>query len=150
MAAVDVESEIIITRPPSEVAAYAANPDNATQWYANINAVQWDTPKPLAVGSRIRFTAQFLGRALTYTYKVTVFEPGQRFVMRTDEGPFPMETTYTWSDTSDGSTRMTLRNRGEPTGFSRLTAPAMALAMRRANSKDLARIKQIFEGSPAN
>jgi hypothetical protein len=31
-----------------------------------------------------------------------------------------METTYTWEDDPDG-TRMTLRNRGEPAGFARVT-----------------------------
>lgn len=41
---------------------------------------------------------------------------------------------------------MRLRNRGEPTGFSRLLAPLMAPAMRRANRKDLRRLKAILEG----
>jgi hypothetical protein len=56
-----------------------------------------------------------------------------------------METTYTWSDTTGGGTRMTLRNRGEPSGFSRLVAPLMAGAMRRANTKDLANLKRLLE-----
>jgi hypothetical protein len=33
---------------------------------------------------------------------------------------------------------MTLRNRGEPAGFSRLAGPFTAMAMRRANRNDLA------------
>ena len=67
--------------------------------------------------------------------------------MRTQQGPFPMETSYTWTATSTGSTRMTLRNRGEPAGFSRLLAPLMAPAMRRANRKDLAKLKSILEAT---
>lgn len=43
-------------------------------------------------------------------------------------------------------TRMTLRNNGEPAGFSRLAAPVMATAMRRAMTKDLAALKRILEG----
>ena len=66
--------------------------------------------------------------------------------MRTADGPFPMETTYTWEATPEGETRMTLRNRGNPSGFSRIAAPMMERAMRRATSRDLARLKAILEG----
>ena len=142
---VDVETTIEIARPRAQVAAYASDPDNATAWYENIKAVEWQTPKPLGVGSRITFEAQFLGRRLAYTYEVTCCEDAERFVMRTAEGPFPMETTYAWQDSPNGGTLMTLRNRGEPAGFSKLAAPFIASAMRRASQKDLARLKSILE-----
>lgn len=144
---VDVATEIVIERPREEVAAFAADPDNATAWYENIERVEWRTPRPLTVGSRIAFVARFLGRRLTYTYEVKEHLPGERFVMATAEGPFPMETTYTWDDAPVGGTHMTLRNRGEPSGFSRLAAPFIASAVRRANRTDLARLKEILEGS---
>ncbi|NGP06568.1 ATPase [Rhodococcus sp. 14C212] len=150
MAAVDVETEITIARPRNEVADYSSNPDNATAWYTNIKEVQWKSSRPAKAGSRIVFIAEFLGRRLTYTYEVVELVPDERFVMRTAEGPFPMETTYEWRSTSSGTTRMTLRNRGEPSGFSRLGAPLMARAMRRANNKDLARLKAILEATPRN
>lgn len=144
---VDVLTEIVIERPRHYVAAYVSDPGNSTQWYVNITAVQWKTPKPAMPGSRMEFIAQFLGRTLTYTYEVTELVPDERLVMRTAEGPFPMETTYAWTDSADGNTRMTLRNRGEPSGFSRIAAPIVAMAMRRANTKDLARLKAILEAS---
>jgi uncharacterized protein YndB with AHSA1/START domain len=144
---VDVCTEIEIARPREEVAAYAADPDNATAWYENIEAIEWKSPKPLAVGSKVAFVARFLGRHLEYTYEIKELVPGERLVMSTSEGPFPMETTYTWDGLADGGTRMTLRNRGEPSGFSKVAAPMMASAMRRANRKDLARLKSILEAS---
>ena len=147
MTPVDVTVETVIGRPRSAVASYAADPDNATAWYVNIKAVQWKSPRPLALGSQFEFSAAFLGRTLTYTYEVAEFIPGQRFVMCTAEGPFPMETTYEWSDVAPDCTRMKLRNRGEPTGFSGLVAPLMALAMKRANTKDLERLKAILEST---
>ncbi|MDQ6779227.1 MAG: SRPBCC family protein [Actinomycetota bacterium] len=142
---VDVETEIEIARPRAEVAAYASDPDNAPAWYTNIKSVEWKTPPPLAVGSRLAFGAQFLGRRLAYTYEIKEFTPGERLVMSTEQGPFPMETTYEWEDTATGGTRMRLRNRGEPAGFSKVAAPMMASAMRRANGKDLALLKEILE-----
>jgi hypothetical protein len=90
------------------------------------------------------FVAQFLGRRIAYTYEVAELVPGERLVMRTADGPFPMETTYTWEPVA-GGTRMTLRNRGNPSGFAQLAAPLMERAMRRATTKDLARLKVILE-----
>jgi uncharacterized protein YndB with AHSA1/START domain len=142
---VDVITETVIDRPPDQVAAYAADPDNAPRWYANIESAAWESDPPLRIGSRVAFVARFLGRRLAYTYEIVEHQPGERLVMRTSQGPFPMETTYTWEPTADGSTRMTLRNRGEPYGFSKVAAPMMAAAMQRANQKDLALLKRILE-----
>jgi len=145
--AVDVVTEIVIDRPAEVVAAYAADPANAPAWYDNITSATWETSPPLRAGSRIAFTAHFLGRHLAYTYEITDLTPSERLVMRTAQGPFPMETTYTWRAIDDRSTRMTLRNRGEPAGFSKLTAPLMAIAMRRANRKDLANLRARLESA---
>ena len=142
---VDVLTETVIQRPLAEVADYAIDPGNAPEWYANIVRVEWETPPPLSVGSRLAFEARFLGRKLAYTYEIVDLQPGQRLVMRTAQGPFPMETTYTWTSEGPGATRMTLRNRGEPSGFAGVAAPAMSLAMRRANTKDLAALKRLLE-----
>ena len=146
---VDVSTHIEMDVPREQVAAYAMDPDNATRWYENIKSVQWQTPRPLAVGSRFEFVAQFLGRRLAYTYEVRDLAPGRRYVMSTSQGPFPMETTYEWEDTPSGGTQMTLRNRGEPSGFSRAAGPMMARAMRHANTKDLKRLKAILEAGGA-
>ena len=143
--AVDVAVETVIGRPRGEVAAFAADPDNATRWYVNIRSVRWETPPPVSVGTRLAFEAQFLGRRIAYTYEVREHLPGTRFVMSTQQGPFPMETTYEWEDVDEG-TRMSLRNRGVPGGFGRLAAPAVAVAMRRAMTADLRRLKQVLEG----
>ena len=99
----------------------------------------------MEIGSQVEFVARFLGRTLRYTYEFVELTPGQRVVMRTQQGPFPMETTYTWSTEPDGSTRMTLRNRGKPAGFSKVMAMLIKPAMRRANRNDLATLKAMLE-----
>jgi uncharacterized membrane protein len=143
--AVDVLSEIVIDRPCEQVAAYAADPSHAPDWYVNIASVEWLTDPPVRVGSRTAFVARFLGRRLAYTYEIVEYVPGERLVMRTAQGPFPMETTYTWRTEGDDRTRMTLRNRGEPAGFSRPAGPFVAMAMRRANRNDLTALKARLE-----
>jgi uncharacterized membrane protein len=142
---VDVVSEIEIARPRAEVAAYVLDQDTAPEWYENIKSVEWETPPPVAVGSRFAFVARFLGSRLAYTYEVRELVGGERFVMSTSDGPFEMETTYTWEDAPDGATRMTLRNRGEPGRISKLSTPLIAKAMERANRKDLRRLKELLE-----
>lgn len=138
-------TDVVIDRSRELVAAYAADPAHAPAWHSRIHGVTWETEPPLGVGSRMAFVAHFLGNKLTYTYEVVAYEPGTRLVMRTAQGPFPMETTYTWADTPEGGTRMTLRNRGEPSGFGKFAAPVLEAAIRRANRRDLARLEELLE-----
>ena len=144
MKPVDVLTEIDIDRPVDAVATFAADPDNAPAWYDNIDTIEWRTEPPLREGTVVSFVARFLGRRLAYDYEIVEHRPAARLVMRTQQGPFPMETTYTWASRGTG-THMTLRNRGAPSGFSALAAVVMAPAMRRANRKDLAKLKAILE-----
>jgi hypothetical protein len=142
---VDVLTEIMIKSPIKNVSEYAANPDHAPEWYVNIHSAEWKTPKPLAIGSLIAFKAKFLGRELAYVYEIVEYIPEEKLVMKTANGPFPMETTYTWQAIDATHTRMTLRNKGIPTGFSKMFSPFMSTMMKRANFKDLKKIKGILE-----
>ncbi len=142
---VDITSKITINRSVEEVATFAANPDNTQKWYVNIKSVVWRTPRPVQIGSKIDFRAHFMGKELSYTYEIVDLVPLERLVMQTAEGPFPMQTTYTWSKIGEGQTLMSLRNTGKPTGFSRILTPFMKLMMRKANRHDLKKLKQIME-----
>lgn len=144
---VDVVTSVIIGKPRGKVANFAANPANAPRWYNNIESVEWKGSHRLAVGSRIAFVASFLGKRIEYTYEIVELEPLEKLVMRTAEGPFPMETTYTWEALSPSSTRMTLRNRGAPSGFAKFAGPMMSRSIRKANEKDLLSLKGLLESS---
>jgi hypothetical protein len=146
MSTVDVLTSIPINAPLKVVADYACNPDNAPAWYENIKSVEWKTPKPLRIGSEVAFQAKFLGRTLKYTYKIVEYTD-RKWTMKTAEGPFPMETTYTFQPQHADTTVMTLRNNGTPSGFSKLFVPIMRFMMRKANQKDLKKIKFILERS---
>ncbi|MBY6035746.1 SRPBCC family protein [Fictibacillus nanhaiensis] len=142
---VDVLTDIKIRCSKEKVAEYAANPDHAPEWYVNIKSAEWKTEKVIKIGSKIAFVAEFLGRQLAYVYEIVEYIPGEKLVMRTSNGPFPMETTYTWEAIEDDATHMTLRNKGVPTGFSKFFSPFMSYMMKRANMKDLKKLKAILE-----
>lgn len=145
MAEVHVQTETIIQAPAGQVFNFAADPDKAPEWYVNIKSAEWKTPKPLVVGSHIAFKAQFLGKQLSYVYEIVELVPGRKLVMRTADGPFPMETTYLVEEIDPNTSKMTLINRGKPSGFSKIFSPFMKMAMRKANTKDLALLKRILE-----
>ena len=120
--ALDVETKITITRPRGEVFAYASIPTTPPSG-SRVESVEWQTPRPLEVGSRMAFVARFLGRRIAYVYEVKEVVQDERLVMATTDGPLEMETTYTWADAADGATSMRLRNRGELSGFSHVLIP---------------------------
>ncbi len=145
--AVDVTVTTEIARPRHEVAAFCSDPDKDTSWYVNITEVTWLTEKPARVGTRVARVAQFMGKRIAYTYEVRELVEGERLVMEATDSPFPMRTTYTWED-CEGGCRMFLRNEGSPEGFfGSLMAPLMAMQMRSATTKDLAKLKGLLEGA---
>jgi hypothetical protein len=143
---IDIKTDIIIHRPKHIVSAYASDPDNAPAWYVNIKSAEWKTPKPLSAGSHIAFVAHFMGKQLSYIYEVIEMSDN-KFVMQTAQGPFPMRTTYEWEALDNNRTRMSLSNSGKPAGFSKLFAPFISMMMRRANKKDLQRLKHVLENN---
>lgn len=144
---VNVKTVVEISRPINVVSVFAMNPDNAPKWYVNIKSAEWLTQKPLSVGTKVAFKAEFLGKKLSYTYAFTEVVPNAKLVMQTHEGPFPMKTTYIFEAVSQNETRMTLINKGEPTGFSKIFTPIMSFMMKSANNKDLLKIKSILENN---
>jgi uncharacterized membrane protein len=142
---VDIKTEMVIHCPIEKVSSYASDPDHAPEWYVNIDSAEWLTENPLGIDSQIAFKATFLGRELSYVYQIEEYIPGEKLVMRTANGPFPMKTTYTWEKHEQNRTKMTLRNQGEPSGFSKILTPFMSTLMKKANQKDLKKIKEILE-----
>lgn len=141
---VDVSTNILISKPSATVASYVFDPDHAPDWYVNIKSVEWKSPRPLRINSEVAFVAHFLGRKLSYTHRVMELS-ASTLIMKTAQGPFPMETRYHLEAIDPATTRMTLQNKGYPSGFSKFVAPFMALMMRKANEKDLKRLKAILE-----
>lgn len=138
----------VFDAPRSLVAAVAGDPAQARRWYSNIRSVRWHGEPVVAEGADVDFVARFLGRELAYTYRIVDLVPDERLVMRTEEGPFPMETTYTWWDEEpEGGhprTGMSLRNAGRPKGMTTLGSGAVTLGMKRAMRRDLERLRLVL------
>jgi len=133
----DVLTNIEIDRPRSEVSDYVSDPENATEWSQNISKAEWRSPKPLSAGSEFAFEATFMDETSEYTYQVTEYVPGEALVMSSTSGPVPMETSYRFSDTPAGGTKVELRSVAPD--------PDVASALEIDNRQDLARLKSILE-----
>src|SRR5215207_7268835 len=143
---IHVEEQIRIERPRAEVAAWAADPDNAPRWRGDVEKVEWKSAPPLRTGARIALTTPSLGLPLAYRYTVEDHVPGERTVLRTEEGPFPIETTLAFADAEDGAaTDVTLTTSGEKQG-SKLATRILERTIRRTNRKDLEQLKALLEG----
>ncbi len=133
----DVLTQIVIDRPRSEVADYVSDPENATEWSQNISKAEWKSPKPLSAGSEFAFEAQVGDEKRAFMYQVTEYVPGESLVMSSESGSSPMETSYRFSDTDSGGTKVELRNVVQDED----TASALEID----NRQDLARLKSILE-----
>jgi uncharacterized membrane protein len=146
---IDITARAVILRPKAEVAAYSANPDNTPKWQTHIKEIDWETPRPLSVGTQFSFSTRLAGVEMGYTYEIAEFVPGERVVMRTakdDASRMTMETTYTWESLGPTATHMVLRNRGTVPGRLEIVmAPIMNFMMRRGIQSDLKRLKKLLE-----
>jgi hypothetical protein len=143
---IDVASEIEIGVPREQVARFAADPGNATLWRQIFEEAEPEHVGSPQVGWRVIFVSKVLAGKVPYTYQVVEHVPGERLVMRTEDGPFPVQTTYAWEDAGDGATRMTLQTSGEPKKHTtKLAVRLMTKAWRKADAKDLAALKAVLE-----
>lgn len=142
---VDVMVDLVIDRPRADVATYASDLSNTHDWYESVESVSWETPPPLAVGSRVDLVVTAMGRRNTYTYEIVDFVPSERLAMRTGNGPFPMETVYTWKPVDDSRTHMAIHSHCEPSGLAKMGAPMISAGIRRSTQRDLSTLKRILE-----
>jgi uncharacterized membrane protein len=146
--ATDVTVEERIDRPRPAVAAYATDWRNDPSWITALTDVRLVTEPPFGTGSRVERVAKFLGRRIEYVNEVVAWDADERLAMRSVKAPFPMTVTYEFEDAGPG-TLMRIHAKGDAGGFYRFAGPLLSLAVRRGIAKDLARLKELLEASPA-
>jgi hypothetical protein len=142
---VAVTTDIVINLPREKVAEFATNPDTVYLWYAPIRSVEWQSPPPLQVGSKLAVTIEWFGLLLQNSFQVVEYIPGQKLIVRSVNEIFQLEITLGWHAIDGRTTRMTIRSRGLPVGFSKVLTPLIAWVVKRINHRDLKFLKRLLE-----
>jgi uncharacterized protein YndB with AHSA1/START domain len=136
---VRLEHTLVVARPPEEVFAFLADPDNLPRWQTGVVEVRRE-------GDRRHVEVRsFLGRRLEQTLVVTEYDPPRRLDLAVVEGPLPLRISHTL-EAEDGGTRILFVGEGEPRGLPRLLAGVAAKAVELQSQHDFAKLKRILEG----
>ncbi len=141
----DVTAETSMARPRDEVTIYVIDNRNDPIWIGGISESELQGEPPIAVGSRVRRVASFLGKRIEYVNEVERLDPGALLVMRSVKSPFPMRVTYAFADADDGGTVARIRVEGDPSKLYRVAGSVMRRLVHRSISRDLATLKSLME-----
>jgi uncharacterized membrane protein len=141
----DIRSNVTIHCRKIRIWEYVSDPDNAPEWHEHITSVEWKTPKPAKLGSQINFTVRFVKRTFTYTCGITEWVPLEHVTLETVEGPFPVKIICSLRSLNENTTRITLRSAITLKGVSRLFSRLIAWMVKKANRRDLKKLKALLE-----
>ncbi len=142
---ISIRNEIVINKPILEVSNYASDPTNSIKWCKRIISVQWKTPKPIQLNSKISYKSKFMGGLISYTYEVVFFQENKKLMVKIKEGVLPLSTTFHWNSIDENSTIMTITTVGKPKMFSSILSPFVSLVMKQRSQKDLKKLKETLE-----
>src|SRR5881392_1187236 len=139
----EVETDIVIAKPPAEVFAYIARAEELPDYVTDFETVNQESAGEPGVGTRYSYKMKRGGQG---TFEWTEFRPSSRLAWHgpaVKAGPGSMEPAGRWEMTPAGDgTRVKLVMAPTPGGLFKLLAPFMAAGMRKGNEKALERLKQ--------
>jgi hypothetical protein len=133
---VDITARVHVDREPAAVAAYMTDPANDPEWIGGLREAELLGDPPVAVGSRVRRVAYFLGRRVEYVNEILALDEAH-LDMRSVKAPFPMRITYRFEPAAGGGTTVSNHVRG---GGLRILAPLV----RRNVQRDLERLRDVL------
>ena len=89
-----------------DVAAYLTDFSTTQQWDPGVVEAERLDHGPVAIGSRFRVVARFLGRRAELTYEIVRHDPGELVTLRGQSATVVSLDTMRFSDTPDGGTRV--------------------------------------------
>jgi uncharacterized membrane protein len=143
MASVDLTVETEIAAAPADIAAVMFDPQREPEWMSAIKRVEIIDPA-LQPGARVRRTAQFLGRELSWTTEVEAVHFPHVLKLKIAEGPFTGTVSYQIQRSGSGSV-VRIHNQGQTTMLGFLPAALVEAPMRSTLNADLARLKNLVE-----
>ena len=135
-------SEIVIDRPPGEVFAFLANPENDPQWRRGVIELRHESGA--GVGARYaQKVSGPAGRSIAADIEIVDYEPERLIGFRTTSGPVRPRGRYVLTPESEG-TRVRFELEAEAKGLKRLLAPMVQKTMD-SEVQALERLKQVLE-----
>jgi carbon monoxide dehydrogenase subunit G len=134
------EHEVEIERPPGEVYAFLADPENLPKWQSGLLDVRSE--------SEARFTEvrTFVGRRVESTIEVTAAEPGREFSLRTVAGPIRFSVQHLLDPAGEGGTRLLVKGEAAPVaGLFKVGSRLLRRAAKHRAEEDFVRLKAILE-----
>jgi uncharacterized protein YndB with AHSA1/START domain len=133
-------SEVTIDRPTPQVWARLVDWEHAPRWMAGVEELRSDGPT--APGTRLTFSA----RGKERTGEIVAVDAGRSVTVRSVQGGVTADYTYTCLPQGQGTT-VTLVATCRVTGPTRLLAPVIRAAIRRADSRQLDAFAHDLEGT---
>ena len=142
----EVETDIVIAKPPADVFAYIARAEQLPEYVTDFESVRQESDGEPGVGTRYSYTMK---RGAQGTFEWTEFKPTSQLAWHgpaVKAGPGSMEPAGRWEIRPQGEgTRVKLVMAPTPGGLFKLLAPFMAAGIRKGNDQALERLKQRLE-----
>lgn len=134
--------KVVIDSTLQEVWNYFIHLDhNGEKWMPGISKIEKESSGDITSGTKFSFYTR--GKAHTST--ITEIEEENKATLTSVQGGFRADYTYTFQRGSEG-TEITLQANCEAKGFSKMFAPLVKVAIKKADSGQLTHFKEAFEG----
>jgi Polyketide cyclase / dehydrase and lipid transport/Fasciclin domain len=132
-----------------DVAAYLSDFSMTREWDPGVVAAQRLDDRPVALGSRFRIVARFLGRRAELTYEIIRHDVDELVTLRGENATVSRSTRCASADTPEAGTRAIYEADLTLKGPLRVLDPALGLAFDRVGERAAAGLRARLERRPA-
>lgn len=142
---IDVSTKLVLSQTRERAAEYALELDNAPRWIDGVKSVEWKTPKPVAIHSKVILHADASGKK-GITYQVILFEPAYAIRFKSTDATYPTEFTISFEDGEEaGTCKAAMRMKQTITGLSSVAEPLVKIGLKKSVAKSMVALKAAVE-----